>query len=240
MHRRGRRTIAVLCALIALAGSASWARVADQFLAPLKLIVLDKVTAPDGVRARVLRLRQPCTPTPVSGCTAAASSSLKLIERAGAPDVMKWKWTGPGPINVGDPLATTTLAFCVYEGSGAGEAVLSGQVDPGGTCVNNKPCWKATAVGHNYVDKEGTPDGVTKTKIALGGVAPAKLSVLGKGATIPPLGLPYTLPVTVQLQSSGGGCWEGSFSLSTKNDALQFLSSQWATATPADNARLGI
>ena len=50
------------------------------------------------------------------------------------------------------------------------------------------------------------------------------MQLKGKGANLPALPLPLTLPATVQLQSENGQCWEGVFSTLGQqiNDSLQF------------------
>ena len=55
-------------------------------------------------------------------------------------------------------------------------------------------------------------------------VGKAKVQLKGKGATLPALPLPLTLPATVQLQSESGQCWQGTFSASgqTAGDNTQF------------------
>ena len=51
----------------------------------------------------------------------------------------------------------------------------------------------------------------------------AKILVKGKGVNLPLPTLPLTQPVTVQLRSRDGGCWEAVYGApATKNDATQF------------------
>jgi hypothetical protein len=60
-----------------------------------------------------------------------------------------------------------------------------------------------------YVDAGGTPDGITGMVLRSNVPGHATIKVKGKG---PSLGLPalgtLALPVRVQLQRSGGACWE--------------------------------
>jgi hypothetical protein len=143
----------------------------------------------------------------------------------GPRDLVAWKWKAPGAIVVGDPSAATELAFCVYDGSAAPQPIVSSLVEPGGTC-GAKPCWAPNATGYKYVDKVGSPDGVTKVRLLTGTSGTAKIVLKGKGASLPPLQLPYATPVTVQLQASNGECWSAAYASPTISTAAQFKASQ--------------
>ena len=54
----------------------------------------------------------------------------------------------------------------------------------------------------------------------------AALVVKGKGPWLPPIGLPYAAPVTVQLQASSGGCWEAQFATPTLSTSTLFKAKQ--------------
>jgi hypothetical protein len=72
---------------------------------------------------------------------------------------------------------------------------------------------------------KGRPaDGVDKFSLKAGLQGKAKPQSKGKGANIPTFALPLNLPVTAQLQSENGQCWEATFSAcgAKKNDATQF------------------
>ena len=53
----------------------------------------------------------------------------------------------------------------------------------------------------------------------------ASIALKGKGASLPPLALPYAAPVTVQLQGSNGECWEASYAAAT-SDPRRFKATQ--------------
>jgi len=40
---------------------------------------------------------------------------------------------------------------------------------------------------------------------------------------LPPVALPFALPVTVQLQASNGECWETEYATTKVNDGFKFI-----------------
>jgi hypothetical protein len=87
-------------------------------------------------------------------------------------------------------------------------------IPAGGTCAG-KPCWKATGTkGFAYKDKERTPDGAEKLQLKTGAIAKAQIQLSARGLA---LAMPADLttlvqPLTVQIQSSEGLCWEAVYS----------------------------
>jgi len=61
-------------------------------------------------------------------------------------------------------------------------------------------------------DSERTPNGADKVVLKAGLEGKAKTQFKGKGANLPALPLPLSLPATVQLQGENGACFEGVFS----------------------------
>src|SRR5262249_15848923 len=127
--------------------------------------------------------------------------------------------------DLGDPLATDDYALCVFDASDA--RILRLIAPAGGTC-GTKPCWKqlgspAAPKGYKYKDVDGLPDDLDGITIKAGLAGAAKLSLKGKGAHLmmPHLGA-LALPLTAQLQSENGQCWEGAFSTPTTNTSTQF------------------
>ena len=84
----------------------------------------------------------------------------------------------------------------------------------GGTC-RGKSCWKALGTrGCRFNDPTRTSDGVSKFVVITGSAAGSmKAQLKAKGASLPPLHLPLTIPVVAQLESANGHCWE------TRHDA---------------------
>ena len=83
-----------------------------------------------------------------------------------------------------------------------------------------KACWKATASGFVYKDKDLTPDGGFKAKFKTGADAEASVSVLAKGVDLEtPDPTSFTGPIRVQLQRTDGTiCFESVFSAPFKKN----------------------
>jgi hypothetical protein len=171
-----------------------------------------------------------CLAAPRTSCRASTEPfrSKVLVKDSTPDDVDKliWKWikgeaTTTG--DFGDPLSSDDYAFCLFDQSGL---VMSAAVPAGGTC-GTKPCWKAlSGKGYKYVDKEGTPDGVTKLLLRSGGAGLAKVILKGKGANLDMPSLPLTLNVTAQVQGANGECWTTIHTPlgTSRNDGSQFKS----------------
>jgi uncharacterized delta-60 repeat protein len=155
-----------------------------------------------------------CIGAPRAGCLGIAPvgrSSLQLRDRVpDTSDVARWKWQS-GVVAVGDfgdPLTTDDYALCVYQG--ASQALWLRSVAPKGGACSFKPCWKPLAQnGAKYVDRELTPDGVSSLVLRsnVPGRVQLKLKAKGSSLALPSLAT-LALPVRVQLQRSGGACWD--------------------------------
>jgi len=84
-------------------------------------------------------------------------------------------------------------------------------VTAGGTCGT---CWKqlgppTAGKGYRYKDVDGLPHDLDGMTIKAGLDGKAKVSLKGKGGNIPMPALgSLALPLTTQLQSENGQCWE--------------------------------
>jgi hypothetical protein len=160
----------------------------------------------------------PACDTPVVGCRTAGGSSLLLKNNADdAKDKLVWKWTKGAETmlsELGDPTATTKYTLCVYAGAEVGTVEL-----PAGAS------WKAVGPkGFRFKDLTGTPNGGQKALLKSGAAGKAKAFVKGKGANLPDLTAPLTLPVTVQLVNDANGtCFEAVYGAAKKNDVKKFL-----------------
>jgi hypothetical protein len=122
----------------------------------------------------------------------------------------------------GDPLSTTDYALCVYAGSAS--ALVTEASAPGGGVCDGHPCWKNTAIGFKYREREAAPLGSLQILLKAGAAGKAAIGVVGKGAANPPLPpLPLAQPVTVQLVNGAGSCWQATYSAPARvNDATTF------------------
>lgn len=173
-----------------------------------------------------------CRTPPVPG-----KATFALKENADdTKDTLAWNWS-KGSVTVkaefGDPTTATEYDLCVYDGTPT--LILSASVPPGGLCGTStlRACWQTTRSGFKYWNKAATPDGVQRITLVEGLTAgKAKIAVAGKGAKLDMPALPIAaLPVTVQLKSSSGVCWEAVYSASSKNDAVQFKAKDRTAAT---------
>jgi hypothetical protein len=118
-------------------------------------------------------------------------------------------------------LTTDDYALCMYE-SPADTTQLTALAPAGGTC-GSKPCWRAVgSSGFKYGNKDASPDGLQKVSVKTGIAGKAKATVKAKGNNLSasPYGMPappLTTPVRVQLQVSGGACFEATYSNPTSN-----------------------
>ncbi|MBI3782288.1 MAG: Ig-like domain-containing protein [Deltaproteobacteria bacterium] len=166
-----------------------------------------------------------CPPTPQSGCRTGQRASL-WIKRdvAGKRDALRFSLTkgqSSALADFGNPMTSTAFALCVYDASGAVEAV---RVPPGGMC-GRKPCWKTTAgASYAYADRNAAHDGITRILLHSSAAAASKLVVWGKGDGLPAPRLPLQGAVTAQVTATNGMCFEADFAVDSvrKNDGIVF------------------
>lgn len=124
---------------------------------------------------------------------------------------LQWKWRGQQLeyYQLGNPtFSATDYALCVYHGS---PGLLTRADAPGlGSCgPKQTPCWQWRKDGYRYTDKDGTPSGMFSVSLKRGEAGKASIQVKGGGANLALAPFPVpTLPVTVQLMSSLGYCWQ--------------------------------
>ena len=151
-----------------------------------------------------------CNAAPRLDCAAAGAALLKLTDN-GDPTKRKllWKWKlGSATLaDFGNPVSSgTNFALCVYDD---GALVMSPAIDAGGLC-GTKPCWKGSASGFGFSDKDGNAAGISKAKLRVGsGIA--SIQVKGKGASLAlPFPITDAVAMTVQLVRNPGApveCW---------------------------------
>jgi hypothetical protein len=179
----------------------------------------------DAIVARVFGESGGCASAPLSGCrqpTAPLKSKLTLVNDADDfHDQFRWSWLKGAATDAGDfgmPTTDTSYSFCVYDPSST--LLFRADAPAGGMC-GARPCWRGIgsppgAKGFTYKDTARTPHGIVKGVYRPGAVGRAKITVSAGGLNVfsappgaPPLPLP--LPARVQLQTSGGECWEATY-----------------------------
>jgi len=177
--------------------------------------------------------RTECPAVPEDTCrepVAPLKASLLLKDKSdNTKDKLIWKWIkgeNTDFVDLGDPLTADDYTLCIYEAAGGQPSVLLSATAPAGGQCAGRGCWKALSnKGFKYKDKELTPYGLDTIILKAGDHGKAKIIVKGKGAA---LGLPspldVDLPVTVQLQSTNGECWEADyFSVGVKKNEADFF-----------------
>jgi YVTN family beta-propeller protein len=173
-----------------------------------------------------------CIEAPRSGCkqpTKPLKASILLQDRMPDDlDQVKWKWSNGEATTfaeLGDPLATHDYALCVYDASSS--LLLRMTAPAGGTC-GTKPCWKqlgppTLGKGYKYKDVDGLPHDVDSMTLKAGLDGKAKMSLKAKGSNIPLPALGFlALPLTTQLQSRNGQCYEATTTTPSVNTTALF------------------
>ena len=165
-----------------------------------------------------------CPPTPAGSCVGSTKSTFTLNHSSNPTrDKLSWKLRSGGtvlPADLGDPTSSADYTLCVYGNS----ALLFAATMPHGGL------WRAKGSppsGYQYADPLALHDGVTGARVASGTAGRTKAQVAGKGANLPVVSLPLAanqLPVTVQMRNSVTlGCWSGTYSNASKNDAAKLV-----------------
>lgn len=170
-----------------------------------------------------------CGVAPAASCRQPAEPGKAQLQiRNASPDTkdrLQWKWlkgSATSLADFGDPGTTTGYALCVYDGTAS--LVAAADVPAGGVCnaKSPRPCWRANGRGWRYVDRDGTPAGVTQLVLRSGVDGKAQILLKGQGALLSDPTLPIAhLPLRVQLVTAAGRCFEATFSTTQRNDAQQ-------------------
>ena len=179
-----------------------------------------------------------CVPAPRPTCVQPMSSGkarllVRKSLRGPGKDMVIWKWL-PGPATAtsdfGDPLTSDGLALCIYDRSQAAPKLLfRSEVAAGGSC-GGRPCWSANGrMGFKFASDGGNATGVTNLLLLAGADGRARIKFQGRGVNLSdrPFEIPHpplVVPLTAQLQSEHGQCWEARFSRPglSRNDNQEF------------------
>ena len=162
-----------------------------------------------------------CGALPRDDCRAADEQPGRAtieIERSSAHrGSVRIRWPGATATEhaLGSPLFDTSYALCVYDG-GAAEPVLEAQAAPGHG-------WARISGGGFEYEDPSAPWGLTDARLALKRHGEATIVARGAGAKAVPTRLPLTLPVTAQLVTSEGACWQVRFDTQLANSPSAFV-----------------
>jgi DNA-binding beta-propeller fold protein YncE len=179
-------------------------------------------TSNDQRRLAVFRIIDGTCGAPAAGC-AEPTEPLKsaIVLKDGLDrDQMSWKWTKGTSLTLADfadPITQPAdVRFCLYD---ATSTLLIDSVVPAIASCNGKPCWKQSSSGTTlkYRDSNAMPEGVKTfgAKAGAAGFSSLKLKVQGDGFLPPPT--PLALPVTFQVRSATGACWQAVYSTAQTN-----------------------
>jgi hypothetical protein len=152
---------------------------------------------------------------------ASGKSTVKVKDALGGPkaDRVEWKWGNGAATTLadfGNPVTADGLTLCIFDRSSQTPALLfRASVAPGGTC-GTRPCWVGNGKTFKFTNRSATADGVAKMSLIPGAAGKAKILFKARGTALSqrPFGVPrppLSVPLTVQLQSDNGQCWEAGF-----------------------------
>jgi hypothetical protein len=165
-----------------------------------------------------------CGAAPLTGCRSAGAARILINDKAASnADRLQWKWykgAATTQADLGTPQTTTSYALCLYDGH---DQLLTTLHAPAAGDCHGKPCWRSTAKGFRYDDKDRTPDGIQRLDLKTGPTGKAQVQLSAKGVHFHPPALPISnLPVTVQLRSSAGQCWQSTTTSVVADTTTQF------------------
>jgi hypothetical protein len=175
-----------------------------------------------------------CPPNPAAGCIGAAKAQVVVNERKAGREKLKIALKSLVPAvaqnQFGDPVVgTTRYAVCLYDQADGLVGAMS--VARAGDDCGSKPCWKTSATGFKFTDKNGGSNGVVRMVFKAGDPGKGSLLVTGKnnepkGQTALPTGIAAALQddrgITVQVATSDAACFGVALSTVKKADGLLF------------------
>ena len=162
-----------------------------------------------------------CVAAPRDGCrrfARGAASTIALSDRTGTgPDRLAWALRAAGPVRGGfdgDPRFDNDVGLCAYGPDGT---LVLRATAPAGLHCHDRPCWSGgVRGGWTYRDPGGHPDGVVALAARPGA---GRFSILARGTSLVLPVLPAPVPLTAQLQTARGACWEVTYEAATVRES---------------------
>lgn len=178
-----------------------------------------------------------CSDVPLEGCVTWFDDAVKLRDSTSIRQLSVKSRRSSAPValsDFGNPVAGgNAYRVCVYDmASGSPAMAIGARIAGGGQC-NGSACWRALGTkGFLFKDRSAAQGGIRKMMLVSGEAGRAKLSVEGKGLTLPFSGpragaeyFEVDPEVVVQLsESESGHCWQTSINAAgvSQNDASHF------------------
>lgn len=172
------------------------------------------------------------TDTPQATCAAPVQADrAALVIQDKTPDQgdkLSFKWAKGAATTkaaLGNPLATTDYAVCLYQHPfvGSPSLLLSMNARGGSTC-GTRPCWSENRKGFKFNDRSASHGGLRNLAIAAGDSGKTKLGIKAAGIHLDTPSLPVgAAALTLQLINDDGLCLGATMSQPfTKNDGVLF------------------
>jgi len=158
------------------------------------------------------RCTLPCPPEPSTCKTAGVKARARLSLRNSArndQDRLLWEWrrgAAATKAEFGDPIGSDAYDLCLYDATG----LVGSFTAPAGGFCGSRSCWRGSARGFRYRDRERTPNGIAGMLLQHGNTdGKSQIRIEGRGAR---LGMPrleaLAPPVVAQLRNRRGPCWQ--------------------------------
>jgi cysteine-rich repeat protein/parallel beta-helix repeat protein len=150
---------------------------------------------------------------PSPDCRASRRGTLTLRRgKRPSKDRLVWTWAkGTASAHeFGDPVSgRTSFQLCVYDHGGLVHKARA----RGGRQCGQGPCWTGRRTGYRYRDPSRKAGGLARILLKADAAGRAKLMVTGGGPALglAILGRPLVAPFAVELRSSEGECWGGTY-----------------------------
>jgi hypothetical protein len=156
-----------------------------------------------------------CPPPPVCRAPDRPARARLVVSTRPSGRRLRFKWRG-GRIplaDFGDPTRTDGYEVCVT-GDGPPASIWRGSAGAGFLCADGESCWRSAEAGFRW---RGRTAGAGLRSIRLRAGTGRKATIVvraddGDGG-LPPL--PWPTPLTVQVRSASGTCWQSTFAALT-------------------------